>query len=119
MKSTLKGGLTAVILAGMLAAANLASAETTQSTTVTTTSSGTVSELDPNVITIHSISLSQPVGYTYTKTTAYVDQNGNPVSIETVKSGTPVTIYYSRQGNQTVASKVVVQTSTTTTAPSP
>jgi hypothetical protein len=38
-----------------------------------------------------------------------VDENGNPVSIDTVKSGVPVTIYYDRNGDTMVASRVVVR----------
>jgi hypothetical protein len=49
------------------------------------------------------------VSYSYSKTTTYVDQNGNPVSMETVKSGLPVTVYYTQEGDKMVASKVVVQ----------
>ncbi len=40
-----------------------------------------------------------PVRYNFTKTTTYVDENGNPVSVETVKSGAPVTVYYSGDGD--------------------
>jgi hypothetical protein len=53
------------------------------------------------------------VSYSYSKTTTYVDQNGNPVSMETVKSGLPVTVYYTQDGDKMVASKVVVQRTTT------
>ena len=54
-----------------------------------------------------------PVNYTYTKTTTYVDQSGNPVSVETVKSGLPVTVYYTQDGDKMIASRVVVQTTST------
>jgi hypothetical protein len=58
---------------------------------------------------------SSPMSYSYTKSTTYVDETGAPVSMETVKSGLPVTIYYTREGNRMVADKVVVQKTTTTT----
>jgi hypothetical protein len=35
--------------------------------------------------------------------------------VETVKSGLPVTVYYTRQGDRMIANKVVVRKSTTTT----
>ncbi len=40
-----------------------------------------------------------------------MDQDGNAVSIDTVKSGLPVTVYYTQDGDKMVASKVVVQAS--------
>jgi len=80
-------------------------------TTMTTTSSqGTVSTFNPDSIAIKSSTSDQPVNYTFTKSTTYVDENGNPVSVETVRSGMPVTVYYDRNGDQMVATRVVVQT---------
>ena len=38
-----------------------------------------------------------------------MDENGAPVSVETVKSGLPVTIYYTRDGDRMIANKVVVR----------
>jgi len=94
-----------------------------------------VSNIDPNDITIQSTTSMAPTSYSYSKTTTYVDQDGNPVSVETVKSGLPVTVYYTRVGDRMTASKVVVRrvstpidatgatsvetrkTTTTTTAP--
>ncbi len=61
---------------------------------------------------------SSPISYTFSKTTTYVDQDGNPVSVDVVKSGMPVTVYYTQDGDRMVASKVVVRRTTTTdTAP--
>jgi len=59
-----------------------------------------------------------------------VDENGNPVSVETVRSGVPVTVYYDRDGDRMVATRVVVRntepsatvikkTTTTTTETNP
>jgi hypothetical protein len=115
MKNISKKCLTAAVLAGLLAAAGLASAQsTTTTTTSSTTSAGTISEFSPSVITVQSTTSATPVSYSYSKTTTYVDQNGNPVAMETVKSGVPVTIYYTQDGDKMVASKVVVQRTTTT-----
>lgn len=89
---------------------------TTGSTqTVTTTSNGTISEFSPNTIVVKTSATSDPVSYTSTKTTTYVDENGNPVSVETVKSGLPVTVYYDRDGNKMIATKVIVRKTTTST----
>ena len=75
-------------------------------TTTTTTTQGTVSQVGPN-----SIVVTEPGGaMTYqTKTTTYVDENGNPVAIETVKSGTPVVVYHDKSGDKATATKVVVR----------
>jgi hypothetical protein len=78
--------------------------------TTTTTSAGTVSDFSPQAIVVTTQDAAAPVRYTYTRSTTYVDENGNPVSIETVKSGLPVTVYYTRDGDDLVASKVVVRT---------
>jgi hypothetical protein len=79
------------------------------STTITTTSTGTISEFGPETIFVRTTKASEPVGYSYTKTTTYVDEDGRPVSIETVKSGLPVTVYYDNSGTKMVATKIVVR----------
>jgi hypothetical protein len=85
--------------------------------TTTTTSEGTISEFSPSTIIVKTQDAAAPVSYTYSKTTTYVDENGNPVSMETVKSGLPVTVYYVKDGDNLVASKVVVRTSVIPPAP--
>jgi hypothetical protein len=92
---------------------------TTVNTTTTTESAGTVSEVSPDTLIIRSETSSSPVHYSYTKSTTYVDDMGNPVSIETVKSGLPVTVYYTREGDRMVANKVVVRKTTTKTIEQP
>ena len=48
--------------------------------------------------------------YQSTDTTAFVDEAGNAVAEEKVKSGVPVTVYYSKSGDKMVAAaKVVVK----------
>jgi hypothetical protein len=54
-----------------------------------------------------------PATYSYSKTTTYVDEAGRPVSIETGRSGAPVTVHYDSEGNKMVATKVVVRKKTT------
>ena len=72
-------------------------------------------DFSPSVITVRSTSSTTPVSYSYSKTTTYVDQNGNPVSMETVHSGAPVTVYYTDDNGQMMATKMVVHRETTTT----
>lgn len=87
----------------------------TVDTIKTTETMGTISEVSPDRIIIHSETSSSPTNYSYTKSTTYVDDHGTPVSMETVKSGLPVTVYYTQQGDQMIADKVVVRKTTTTT----
>jgi hypothetical protein len=128
MKNIKFNSIRSAMLCAVLATAGMTGAYA-QGVVTTTSSAGTVSQFSPDAITVTSG--STPVNYTYSKTTTYVDENGNPVSVETVRSGVPVTVYYSQDGNQMVASKVVVHrdispdgatlikktTTTTTSAP--
>ena len=112
MKTKFSICLKATALGALLATSSLVSAQST--TTTTTTSSGTISEFSPSVIKVRTIASPSPIAYTYSKNTTYVDENGNAVSMETVKSGLPVTVYYNQDGDKMVASKVVVQHTTST-----
>jgi hypothetical protein len=104
----------AAFVALFLATAAASHAQTTvQATTTTTSSAGTISGFSPDTIIIRSETSPDPIRYTYSKTTTYVDETGAPVSIETVKSGLPVTVYYVRDGDRMVASRVVVRKAVT------
>jgi hypothetical protein len=126
MKNTIRNLSSLALLGAMLFTANIALAQTaapsapaTTSTTTTTTSAGTVSQFSPDTIVVKTTTSAAPVSYSYSKTTTYVDENGNAVSSETVKSGAPVTVYYTQDGDKMVATKVVVRKTTTTTTPAP
>jgi hypothetical protein len=84
-------------------------------TVTTTETAGTISEVSPDAIVVRTETSSTPMNYSYTKSTTYVDDTGAPVSMETVKSGLPVTVYYTREGDRLIANKVVVRKTTTTT----
>lgn len=84
-----------------------------ESTTTTTSTGGTLTSISPSAFTVRTESSPNPIHYYYTRTTRYVDTDGNPVSVETVRSGTPVTIYYDREGDQMIARKVVLLKSPT------
>lgn len=85
----------------------------------TTETAGTISELNPDTIVVRSETSSSPMRYSSTKSTTYVDETGAPVSVETVKSGLPVTVYYTRDGDRMIADKVMVRKTTTTTTENP
>ncbi|WP_306547571.1 hypothetical protein [Desulfobulbus sp.] len=90
-------------------------AQEQMSSVTTTETAGTISELGQDTIVVRSETSSSPMRYSSTQSTTYVDETGTPVSVETVKSGLPVTVYYTRDGNRLVADKVVVRKTTTTT----
>ncbi len=111
MKNIMKKSINTAVLAGLLLTASAAFAQSSTTTTTSATqSAGTVSSFTPTDISVQSTTSMAPVNYTYSKTTTYVDQNGNPVSVETVKSGLPVTVYYTQDGDKMIASRVIVQT---------
>ncbi len=91
----------------------------TSTSTTTTENMGTVEEVSPDSIVIQSETSTTPTHYTYTEKTTYVDEAGMPVSIETVKSGEPVTVYYTQEGDRMIANKVVVRKTTTKTIQTP
>jgi hypothetical protein len=123
MKNTIRNLNRLTLLGVMLFTANLAMAQSvapsTTSTTTTTTSDGTVSQFGPDSFVVKSTTSTTPLNYSYSKTTTYVDEDGNPVSSETVKSGAPVTVYYTQDGDKMIATKVIVKKTTTTTEPNP
>src|SRR5688500_13113838 len=104
---------TALTLASMLTLTTLASAQTEVTTTTapsgattsvsTTTTTGTVSEIGGDALVIRSETSPQPIRYSFTRSTSYVDETGAPVSLEMVRSGLPVTVHYARVGDQMVA----------------
>lgn len=91
--------------------------EETTTETKTTTSAGTINEFGPERFVIRTESSPDPLTYSYTKTTTYVDEAGAPVSMELVKSGLPVTVHYTTEGDARVATKVIVRKKTTTVTP--
>ena len=104
-------------VAALLACGQFASAQT--AVTTTTTSAGTISEFSPDTIVVRTESAPEPIRYSYTKSTTYVDETGAPVSMELVKSGLPVTVHYVKQGDRMIANKVIVRKRTTTTTSAP
>jgi hypothetical protein len=117
MKQNNRTLTSAVLLGLMLITVNVTFAQTAiKETTTTTTSAGTISEFGPETIIIRSDTSPQPIRYSYSKTTTYVDETGAPVSLETVKSGLPVTVYYVKVGDKMMASKVIVKRAVTVPA---
>jgi hypothetical protein len=80
-------------------------------------SAGVITEFGPDNLFIKTDTSPDPLRYSYSKSTTYVDEAGAPVSIETVRSGVPVTVHYTQVGNTLVASKVIVRKSLVVPAP--
>jgi len=103
-----------LVLAVLIMPCSLFAQQETVTTKVTTTqTAGMISEFSPDTIVIRSETSTSPSRYSYTKSTTYVDGTGAPVSMETVKSGLPVTVYYTSEGDRMIANKVVVHKTTT------
>src|SRR5687767_7274635 len=115
MKKTILGILSVTIAGVALTCGPVASAQETTVSTTTTNTAGTISEFSPDTIVVRTETAPEPIRYSYTKTTTYVDETGAPVTLDVVKSGLPVTVYYSKQGDRMIANKVVVRRKTTKT----
>lgn len=107
------------LLASLTAALALTSGAFAQTSVTTTTSAGTISEFSPDTIVVRSETAADPIRYSYSKTTTYVDETGAPVSMEVVKSGLPVTVHYIKEGDRLIANRVIVRRTTTTAVPEP
>ncbi len=112
MKHLLRKSIGLFLFTGAVATANILFAQTVEVTKTTTTTEGTVSEFGPQSIFIKTEPGIKPIRYIFSETTNYVDEEGNPVSYALVKSGLPVTVFYTKVGDTLVASKVVVRKGT-------
>lgn len=117
MKKLLTQYLGALAIGASLTMASMAQSVVKETTT--TNSVGTISEFNPDTIVIRSEASPEPLRYTYSKTTTYVDEAGAPVTMDTVKSGLPVTVYYTKVGDRLVANRVVVRKTTIATPSAP
>ena len=113
-----KTDLIAALASLVLAVASPVYAQATVETTTTTTNAGgVISEFGPDILVLKTEAAPEPVRYSYTTKTVYVDETGAPVTMTTVKSGLPVTVYYTKVGDKMVASKVVVKKTVVKAAP--
>lgn len=90
-----------------------AGAAVVETETTSTPIVGTVTQFGDSAIAIRTGTSPSPVQYRFSKTTQWVDETGNVVTRETVRTGAPVTVYYSKAADGFVASKVVVRRTTT------
>lgn len=111
MKNTISQSFSSLLFIAALTTASVACAQRVEATSTITTSEGTISEFGPQAIVIKTALGTEPVRYISSETTNYVDENGFPVSLATVTSGLPVTVYYTKVGDTLIASKIMVKKS--------
>lgn len=107
-KSGIKTGSAGLIVAALFSVSALAQTAM-ETTTTSTTSSGTISEFSPDMVVLRSETSTEPVRYSYSKTTTVVDEAGNPVDVSVVKMGVPVQVMYVQEGDHMVARKIIVK----------
>jgi hypothetical protein len=69
---------------------------------------GTITELVPDAMVVRTQEAA-PVRYSFTKTTEYLDEFGNRVTRESVRTGLPVTIRYIKEGDRFIVNRVIVR----------
>ena len=115
-KQILLAAAATALLSTLPASAQTVVRETTVQPAATTTTTtvqpvevaGTVTEFAPDAIVVRTQDATAPVRYSFSKTTEYVDEAGNRVTREVVKSGVPVTVRYIREGDNMVVNRVIV-----------
>jgi hypothetical protein len=73
---------------------------------------GTVTEFAPDTVVLRTEKATTPVRYSFAKTIEYVDDAGAPVTREVIKTGTPVTVRYIREGDRMLVNRVIVHRTT-------
>lgn len=69
---------------------------------------GTIFNISHRQIVILTPASSEPIRYSHGEGTVYVDASDKPVTLEIVRSGIAVTVFYSEVENQRMANRVVV-----------
>jgi hypothetical protein len=82
---------------------------TPETATVSTTATGTITRINGGMIYIKTDGAPDPIGFSLTGTTSYVDDQDAPVQPATLKSGRAVVVYYVMDAGNKVATKVLVR----------
>lgn len=117
MKNTLTVCVAAALIGGALSFPGFAPAQLAGTVTTTTTTSGTISEFGPDALVIRSTASADPLRYSFSEKTVYVDETGAPVAREVLRAGIPVTVHYTQAGNSLLADRVVVMRTAAVPAP--
>lgn len=95
-------------VAAIISVAPAAFGQVAVSETTTTQSTGTISEFSPDTVVLKSETSTEPMRYTYSKSTTVVDDAGSPVDVSIIKTGIPVQVIYAKEGDGMVARKIIV-----------
>ncbi|MEQ1841400.1 MAG: hypothetical protein ABL994_13410 [Verrucomicrobiales bacterium] len=69
---------------------------------------GTISAIKPDRIVVLTPGSRELIPYFHGEGTVYVDESGDPIMLDVVKSGVPVTVFYSQAEDQRMANRVIV-----------
>lgn len=111
MKKLLIPGVAAIaLLCAMPLHAQTVVRETTTATDAAAPAeiAGTVTEFAPDTVILQQKEVATPVRYSFAKTVEYVDEAGNPVGRDIVKTGIPVTVRYIKEGDRMLVNRVIV-----------
>jgi hypothetical protein len=86
--------------------------ETTAAVVEPVEAAGTITEFAPDAVVLRTEQATAPVRYSIGKTIEYVDDAGAPVTREVIKTGTPVTVRYIREGDRMLVNRVIVHRTT-------
>ncbi|MGB8352912.1 MAG: hypothetical protein WCD79_03415 [Chthoniobacteraceae bacterium] len=82
---------------------------TPETATVSTTATGTIARINGGMIYIKTDGATDPIAFSLTGTTSYVDDQDAPVQPASLKSGRAVVVYYVMDAGNKVATKVLVR----------
>lgn len=81
----------------------------TETTTTTTSTEGTVTTFEPGkTIVVRKVGVTDPISYTLGKTVQYVTKAGKEIEASMIKPGARVHVYYDKDGETQMVSRVVV-----------
>ncbi len=69
---------------------------------------GTISAISNDRIIVVAPGSREPIRYSHCEGTVYVDESGDPIMLDVVKSGVSVTVFYSQAEDQRMANRVIV-----------
>ena len=82
---------------------------TPESVSVSTTATGTITQINGGMIYIKTDGTRDPIGFSLTGSTSFVDDQDAPVQPATLKNGRAVVVYYVMDAGNKVATKVLVR----------
>ncbi len=81
----------------------------TETTTTTTSTDGTVTTFEPGkTIVVRRVGVTDPISYVLGKTVHYVNKAGKEIEASLIHPGARVHVYYDRDGDTQVVSRIVV-----------